>query len=80
MYRIISKTTNPQSKIQLIQLFLKWLKLKNNQSIFNDIVEKNQIVYLLKYFNFLTKLLIKYEILQSNWILEKSRAGKSKTQ
>jgi hypothetical protein len=52
------------SKVQLIQLFLKWLKLKNNSQHFKINFEEKKIGYLLKYFNFLLKLLIKYEIFQ----------------
>ena len=62
LYRTISKLTKFESKVKLIQLFLKWLKLKNNS--FDYKTEK--ITYLLKYFNFLVKLLIKYEVFQRN--------------
>jgi len=72
LYRIISKTNNPQSKTQLIQLFLKWLKLKNNYRDSRNSIEINKIEQILKYFNFLLKLLIKYEIIQSNWLQNKS--------
>jgi DNA-directed RNA polymerase beta subunit len=60
LYRAISRTIENDQKIQLIQLFLKWLKLKNN-SIYskNDLTSKN-ITSLLKYFNFLVKTLIKF--------------------
>jgi len=64
LYRIVSKILNSQSKIKLIQLFLKCLKLQTNLLPLK--IEK--ISYLLKYFNFLLKILIKYEILQLNWI------------
>lgn len=66
-YRIISKTNNLQSKLQLIQLFLKWLKLRNIKSN----LETNNIDYIINYFNFLLKVLIKYEIIQLNWLQEK---------
>lgn len=62
LYRTILKLTKTESKVKLIQLFLKWLKLKNN--LFDYKTEK--ISYLLKYFNFLVKLLIKYEIFEIN--------------
>jgi len=61
LYRIISKTFKSQSKIELIKLFLKWIKVKNN-------FQKNpyqKIDYLVLYFNFLTKLLTKYALLQT---------------
>jgi len=60
-YRIVSQINNIQSKTQSIQLFLKWLKLKNNS-------QPNQIQELIKQFNFLIKLLIKYQILKSNYL------------
>lgn len=62
LYRTISKLPKTDFKVKLIQLFLKWLKLKNNS--FDQKTEK--IIYLLKYFNFLIKLLIKYEVLHIN--------------
>lgn len=61
LYRTILKLTKGESKAKFIQLFLKWLKFKNN------LVESKpeKITYLLKYFNFLVKILIKYEIFES---------------
>jgi DNA-directed RNA polymerase subunit beta len=64
LYRTILKSTKPKSKIKLIQLFLKWIKFKNNS--FED--KSEEISYLLKYFNFLIKLLLKYEVFQFNLI------------
>ena len=62
-YRIISKLINSDQKSQLVQLFLKWLKLKTN--LLKN--KSNDLKYLLTYFNLLTKILIKYEILQANF-------------
>ena len=62
LYRTILKLTKTESKGKLIQLFLKWLKFKNNLVDYKS----EKISSLLKYFNFLVKLLIKYEIFQSN--------------
>jgi len=73
LYRVISKVTQPKLKVQLIQLFLKWLKLRNNSLNFKSSIEENKITYVIKYFNFLVKLLIKYEIFQASWILDKSQ-------
>ena len=67
-YRIISKIFESESKTKLIQLFLKWLKLKNNS--FNQ--QSKNISYILIYFNFLSKLLIKYELLKVNLIKNNS--------
>jgi len=60
LYRIISKLFKSKSKVKLIQLFLKWLKLNKN-SLNSELSNNN---YLIKYFNFLYKLLIKYELFQ----------------
>jgi DNA-directed RNA polymerase subunit beta len=68
-YRTILKLTKTKSKIKLIQLFLKWLKFQD--SSFED--KSKKISYLLKYFNFLIKLLLKYEIFQSNYLSLKSQ-------
>ena len=67
LYRAVSKTFENQSKIQLIQLFLKWLKLKNNALPFSTDLTSKNLIYLINYFNFLLKILIKYEALQCNY-------------
>jgi DNA-directed RNA polymerase subunit beta len=64
LYRIISKTSSKKSKTELIKLFLKWLKLKNNSFEFDKNLKFDNFIYLFKYFNFLTKLLLKYETFQ----------------
>ena len=61
-YRTITKSSQSDQKLKLIQLFLKWLKLKTN--LLKD--TSNDLKYLLTYFNFLTKTLIKYEIIEIN--------------
>lgn len=61
-YRLISKTFSVKSKVRLTQLFLKWLKFDHFSLNFKN----KQIVYVLKYFQFLLKLLIKYKILEDN--------------
>src|SRR6478672_831542 len=56
LYKIISKTTDQKSKVQLIKLFLKWLKLKNkSQNLTHDIPSEKSISFI-QYFNFLLKL------------------------
>lgn len=66
LYRVISKTFDTNSKIELITLFLKWLKLKNNNLFFEESLKFEKYIYLFRYFNFLSKLLIKYEIFKTN--------------
>jgi DNA-directed RNA polymerase subunit beta len=75
LYRIISKISDPNLKTELIQLFFKWLKLQDNFSYFKTNLKRDKIGYLLKYFNFLLKLLIKYEIFQFDWIDSKVQAN-----
>jgi len=76
-YRIISKVSDLNLKNKLIQLFFKWLKLQDNFSYFKTNVKKDKLVYLLKYFNFLLKLLIKYEIFQTTWVNNKIEISKN---
>ena len=74
LYRIISKTFENKSKVQLIKLFLKWLKLKNN--FFN--LQDKKLLYIVEYFNFVSKLLIKYEIVQLEYAQEKLQSTRTK--
>lgn len=71
LYRIISISIERQQKIELIQLFLKWLKLKNNSSNFKSDLKEENVFYLLEYFNLLIRLLIKYELFQKIWVSNK---------
>jgi len=64
-YRSISKRLNSKSKNTFIQFFLKWLKLKTNLNIAKNILDKDRTNVLLKYFQFLLKLLVKYQLLLS---------------
>jgi DNA-directed RNA polymerase subunit beta len=65
-YRLISKILESRSKNKLIQFFLKWLKLKNNAISFKTNLKEDQISYILRYFQFLLKLLVKYQIVKLN--------------
>jgi hypothetical protein len=65
-YRLISKILESRSKNKLIQFFLKWLKLKNNAISFKTNLKEDQISYILRYFQFLLKLLVKYQIVELN--------------
>jgi DNA-directed RNA polymerase subunit beta len=60
LYRMLVKMLRSRSKLQIIKLFFKWLKLKS--SFLNLKIEKIQ--YLIQYFNFLLKTLVKYELFQ----------------
>ena len=72
LYRIVSRVSNHNSKIKLIQLFLKWLKLQNNFLDFKNHLRNDKTIYLLQYFNFLLELLVKYKIFQSSFNPENS--------
>jgi hypothetical protein len=48
------------------------VKITKQLAIFKSSIEENKITYVIKYFN-LVKLLIKYEIFQASWILDKSQ-------
>lgn len=76
LYKIISKISNSNLKNESITFFLKWLKLETNFLYFKKNVKKDKIFYLLKYFNFLIKLLIKYELFQRNWVQKKLQSNK----
>ena len=71
LYRIISKTSNKEPKIKLVKLFLKWLKLNHNTAYLDKSLKLDNLIYLFKYFNFLTKLLLKYEIFQNKSLKNK---------
>jgi DNA-directed RNA polymerase subunit beta len=73
LYRILYKTFDKNSKTELIKLFLKWLKLKNNTLHFEENLESKNYIYLFRYFNFLTKLLIKYETFKINFLNDKKK-------
>ena len=71
LYRIVSKQTPSQLKNKLIQIFLKWLQLKinfsneeNQRAKYQNSFQLHQMNLLLQYFNFLFKLILKYEILK----------------
>ena len=78
LYRIISKILRTHSKVKLIQLFLKWLKLKDNSLNFQTNLKANKLNYLINYFNFLLKLLLKYEIFQFNYLQDKLEFSNNK--
>jgi DNA-directed RNA polymerase subunit beta len=73
VYRGILTSIEQKQKLKVIKLFLKWLKLKNNGSNFKSELKNDKVFYLLKYFNLLIRLLIKYEIFQKSWILSKTK-------
>lgn len=67
IYRIISNISNPDKKLKLINLFLKWLKSKDPNLVFTINSQSENTFLLLSYFNFLVKILIKYEIFRIHY-------------
>jgi len=64
LYRIISSHVRTKSKTKLIKLFFKWLKLKHNWFYSKADLRLEKLQSVIKYFNFLLKLVIKYEMFQ----------------
>nr|AZP39643.1 DNA-directed RNA polymerase beta subunit [Nitzschia palea] len=61
-YQLLSKSLSSKSKGKLIQIFIKWLKLKNqNQNFYSSLKETN-LTYILTYFQFLLTLVIKSQL------------------
>jgi DNA-directed RNA polymerase subunit beta len=78
-YRVISKTFHKNSRIELLKLFLKWLKLKNKSVKFEKELKFDNIISLFFYFNFLTKLLLKYELFQISVLKNTKNSTKNST-
>ena len=66
MYKIISKINKKKEKIKSIKFFLHWLITKNCTYFFNFDVQKSIIFNLIKNWNHILILLIKYQILKEN--------------
>jgi DNA-directed RNA polymerase subunit beta len=66
-YQLISKNLKLKNKNKFVQLFVKWLKLKNKNFKFE--VKENNVNYILNYFQFISTLLIKYQVCHSSNIL-----------
>jgi len=66
-YQLISESLRSNSKAKLIHLFLKWLNAKTNTLKFKKQRLDHQTEYILLYFQFLIKLLLKYQIVESNF-------------
>ena len=66
IYKIISKINKKKQKIKSIKFFLHWLITKNYTYFFNLDVQKSIIFNLIKNWNNVLILLIKYQILKEN--------------
>ena len=67
LYRLICNSLEIKSNLKLIQVFLKWVKLKNNYRNFKSDLKNNKVKYILQYFQFLSKLLFRYQILNQTY-------------
>jgi len=67
IYKTILTVAKSKSKRKLIKLFLKWIKLETNCFHFKLGLDSNNIKYLVTYFNFLLKILIKYSLFQTSF-------------
>jgi DNA-directed RNA polymerase subunit beta len=63
-YSIISQDLKISSNSKIFLLFLKWLNRKEKRINLKTNFKKDKIVVLLRYFQFLVKILIKHKILQ----------------
>jgi DNA-directed RNA polymerase subunit beta len=75
LYHSISGHIKTKSKIKLVQLFLKWLKLKNSSLHLQANLKTENLTFLIKAFNFLLKLVIKYEIFQTYYLQNKFQSN-----
>ena len=64
LYKLISKNFKSKAKIKLIQIFIKWLKLKNQSLSLTPQLDEKKIQYILHYFQFLLYSLTKYRVLK----------------
>lgn len=67
-YQLISKNLESKSKDKLVQLFLKWLKLKNQSQNWKAPIEENNLTMIVKQFQFLTIILLKYQVCNFNFL------------
>lgn len=79
LYRIISSTIKTKSKSQLVRLFVKWLKIKNKSVGMSTSVSEDKFLSVLQYFNFLLKLVLKYEIFYANYLKTQLPVNSNKT-
>ena len=63
LYRLISNNLELKSKEKFMQIFIKWVKLKYQNIKINSHSVNDNITYTFSYFQFLLKLLIKYQLL-----------------
>jgi len=67
-YQLISKNLESKSNEKLLQIFIKWLKLKNQTQNLKAPIEENNVTEIVKYFQFLVILLLKYQFCTFNFL------------
>ena len=80
LYRIVSSHIQTNSKTKLIKLFFKWFKSKQNSFFFETDLRLEELRSLIKHFNFLLKLVTKYEIFQSYFSVLTNREKNNSTE
>ena len=64
LYKLVSKNLEGKLKIKLIQIFVKWLKLKHQSLNLTTNLDEKKIQYILHYFQYLLNSLTKYQIIK----------------
>ena len=77
IYRIISKTSNQQVKLERIKIFLQWLKINQKELNLKSKLKFSEVSSLLNYWNSLLKFLIKYEFVQKKFSEETTEIQKT---
>ena len=75
LYLFVSKNLKSSSKIKLIQIFIAWLKLKDQSQHFQSHIRETNVSYILRYFQFVLTLLIKYQLCNINSSLNISNSS-----
>ena len=64
LYKIITITLNSSKKLERIKIFLHWLKIKDTELKKKNLSESSQTLKLIKDWQYLLKILIKYTLLR----------------
>ena len=62
-----ANTSQSNRKIEMVKLFMKWLKLKKSLSNFDRSNPGIEVTYLVSYFNRLLRFLIQYSIVRLSY-------------
>ena len=70
IYRIIAKISNRSLKLEKIKIFLQWLIINQKEFNLNNKLNSSEVSFLLSYWNFLIKFLVKYQFIQQTFSVE----------